>query len=99
MIAAGLLDEVRSLIDSGYHCDLPSMSGIGYRQLCQHLAGGLSLDQAVERIKTETHRLARMQANWFRQNDERIHWLDVSAGDPFAQGARYCRIKAMITRS
>jgi tRNA dimethylallyltransferase len=87
MMGAGLLDEVRGLIERDYPCDLPSMSGIGYRQLCQHLAGELSLTDAVERIKTETHRLARMQSNWFRQNDERIHWLD-SRDDTFSQALR-----------
>jgi len=85
MMAAGLAAEVRGLIERGYGCDLPSMSGIGYRQVCQHLGGELALGQAVERIKPETHRLARMQGNWFRPGDQRIHWLDISAGDPFAE--------------
>ena len=88
MMAAGLVDEVRGLIDRGHGCDLPAMSGIGYRQVCQHLAGELSLDEAVARIKTETHRLARMQHNWFRRDDTRILWIDVAAADPFAEALR-----------
>jgi tRNA dimethylallyltransferase len=63
------------------------MSGIGYRQLCQHLAGDVSLEEAVARIKTETHRLARMQYTWFRQDDRRIHWLDM-AEDPYPEALR-----------
>jgi tRNA dimethylallyltransferase len=93
MIAAGLIDEVRGLVERGYGCDLPSMSGIGYRQVCQHLAGGLSLQEATERMKTETHRLARMQDNWFRRGDPRIEWLDVAAGDPFAGALRVVESK------
>jgi len=85
MMDAGLPDEMRGLIERGYDCGLPSMAGIGYRQLCQQLAGELSLDEAIERIKTQTHRLARMQSTWFRQADERIHWLDITSGDPFAE--------------
>ena len=88
MVAAGLVDEVRALIERGYGCDLPALSGIGYRQVCQHLAGELSLAEAVERVKTETHRLARMQRNWFRERDPRIGWIDVMAGDPFAEALR-----------
>ncbi len=88
MMATGLLDEVQGLIERGYGRHLPSMSGIGYRQLCQHLAGELTLDEATERVKTATHRLARMQATWFRRDDERIHWLDVSTGDPLAESLR-----------
>jgi tRNA dimethylallyltransferase len=88
LVAAGLVDEVRGLIERGYGCDLPSMSGIGYRQVCQHLAGELSLAEAVERMKTETHRLARMQRNWFRERDPRIRWIDATNGDPFAEALR-----------
>ncbi|MEX1254435.1 MAG: tRNA (adenosine(37)-N6)-dimethylallyltransferase MiaA [Dehalococcoidia bacterium] len=88
MIEAGLVDEVRGMIDRGYGCDLPAMSSIGYRQACQHLAGELSLEEMTARIKTETHRLARMQANWFRADDPRIHWLDVTAGDPVGEALR-----------
>jgi tRNA dimethylallyltransferase len=79
MMDAGLVDEVRGLRDR-YGRDAAAMSGIGYRQLCQYLEGELSLHDAVERIKTETHRLARMQHTWFRADDPRITWLD--AGDP-----------------
>ncbi len=85
MMAAGFLDEARGLIERGYGCDLASMSSIGYRQLCQHLRGEMSLDDAVARIKTETHRLARMQRTWFRRDDSRIHWIDVGAGEPLRE--------------
>jgi tRNA dimethylallyltransferase len=88
MVAAGLIDEVRGLVERGYGCGLPAMSGIGYRQICQHLAGELSLAEAVERVKTETHRLSRMQRNWFRARDPRVRWIDVTAGDPFAEALR-----------
>jgi len=81
MIAAGLVDEVRRLNAAGYGCDLPSMASIGYRQICQHLRGERSLQDAVARIKTETHRLARMQHAWFRPDDPRITWLDAAAPD------------------
>ncbi|MEX0749984.1 MAG: tRNA (adenosine(37)-N6)-dimethylallyltransferase MiaA [Dehalococcoidia bacterium] len=79
MMAAGLVDEVRRLNAAGYECSLPSMSSIGYRQICEHLAGECSLEEAVARIKTETHRLARMQETWFREADPRIRRLDVSS--------------------
>jgi tRNA dimethylallyltransferase len=88
MIRAGLVDEVRALNERGCGCDLPSMSGIGYRQVCQHLAAELSLEEMTARIKTETHRLARMQANWFRADDPRIRWIDVMAADPLNQALR-----------
>ncbi len=88
MMEAGLLDEVRALNARGYGCELPAMSGIGYRQVCQHLAGALTLDEAIERIKTATHRLVRRQGAWFRRDDDRIRWIDATDGDPFPQSLR-----------
>lgn len=96
MMAAGLVDEVRGLVERGYGCHLPAMSGIGYRQVCQHLAGELPLEEAVARIKTESHRLARMQYTWFRLDDPRIRWLDVTAGDPFTEALRVVESKLQV---
>ncbi len=80
MMAAGFEDEVRGLVERGYGCDLPSMSGIGYRQLCDHLRGEMSLAEAVKRTKTGTHRLARHQNVWFKAGDERIRWTEADEG-------------------
>ena len=54
------------------------MSGIGYRQVGQYLKGELTLEEAVQKIKTETHRFIRHQYAWFRLDDEKIHWFDIS---------------------
>jgi len=76
MFASGLVEEVERLLAMGYARDLPSMSGIGYREVCQHLAGEMDLETAVERTKTGTHRLARHQNSWFKPSDPRIHWIE-----------------------
>jgi len=86
MINNGLIDEVKALLASGYGLDLPSMSGIGYKQIAMFLEGRIELKVAIEHIKTETHRLARHQYAWFRLSDPRIHWLNES-GDLFKEGA------------
>jgi len=80
MMAAGFPEEVRGLVDRGYGCELPSMSGIGYRELCAHMRGEMTLDEAVARTKTGTHRLARHQNSWFKTGDERIRWIEVNEG-------------------
>jgi len=76
MFAAGLVDEVRALLAARYSRSLPSMSGIGYREVCAYLAGEIDLETAVERTKTGTHRLARHQNSWFKTGDERIRWIE-----------------------
>ncbi len=80
MITAGLIEEARRLLAMGYSRALPSMSGIGYKEACAHLAGEMTPAEAAARIKTETHRLARHQNSWFKADDQRIHWLDAGEG-------------------
>jgi tRNA dimethylallyltransferase len=79
MIARGLIQEVENLKKMGYNLDLPSMSGIGYRQAGQFLKGELTLEKAVQKMKTETHRFIRHQYAWFRRDDARIHWFDIKS--------------------
>ena len=76
MFSSGLVEEVERLLAMGYTPDLPSMSGIGYREVCNHLAAEIDLTTAIERTKTGTHRLARHQNSWFKQSDLRINWID-----------------------
>jgi tRNA dimethylallyltransferase len=80
MIERGLVDEVRGLRERGYDFSLPAMSGIGYRQIAMHLSGELSLADAIQQIKFETHRLVRHQYSWFRLKDDRIRWFDIEKG-------------------
>lgn len=80
-IERGLVDEVAGLHEQGYAYTLPSMSGLGYRQIGEYLQGRATLAAAVQRIKWDTHSFARHQGNWFRRMTE-AHWLDVTASDP-----------------
>jgi tRNA dimethylallyltransferase len=77
MIKRGLVDEVKGLLSRGYSLSLPSMSGLGYKQIGMSLQGELELSIAIQNIKHETHRFARHQYAWFRLSDERIHWFDI----------------------
>lgn len=75
MLAAGLVGEVRGLLDAGFDPTLPALSGIGYRQVVEYLHGGTTLKSMCERIKQATHRYARHQMTWLRR-DATIAWLD-----------------------
>lgn len=76
MVRQGLVDEVEGLISRGYGLDLPSMSGLGYRQIGAFCRGELDLQAAIQRIKYDTHRFARNQYSWFSLRDKRIHWFE-----------------------
>jgi tRNA delta(2)-isopentenylpyrophosphate transferase len=77
MIADGLADEVKMLINMGVTPDMQSMQGIGYKELIPFIAGKESLEDASEKIKTGTRNYARRQLIWFRR-DNRICWLDAA---------------------
>lgn len=76
-VGGGFVDEVRDLLARGYSPSLPSMSGIGYREIAQYLRGELALADAVAGFKQATHQYAKRQMTWFRR-DRRIEWLDAA---------------------
>ena len=96
MIQTGLVEEAEQLLKKGYSPALPSMSGIGYKQIGQFLRGEMTLPQAIDKIKYETHRLARHQYAWFRLSDNRIHWFDTSEAEAKASIATLNRVKGLI---
>jgi tRNA dimethylallyltransferase len=96
MMQRGLVEEVEELIKKGYSPSLPSMSGIGYRQIAQFLRGEMTLSEAISKMKYETHRLARHQYAWFRLSDNRIRWFDVSEIQAKAGIVTLNEVKALI---
>lgn len=77
MMECGFVEEVRNLVKAGYTSDLPAMSALGYRQVCEYLEGRLTLSGAICRIRRETRRLVRQQSNWFRLDDLGVRWFDL----------------------
>lgn len=78
MMRSGLLEEISGLLDRGYDWSLASMQTIGYGEFRPYFEGRAALEECVERLRFNTHRLARHQYVWFRRF-ENLHWLD--AGD------------------
>jgi len=79
MIESGLVEEVRGLLAEDKPLSQQARAAIGYAEIIEHLAGRLTLDEALEQIKVNTRRLAKGQRTWFRTFPN-VHWLDV-AGD------------------
>jgi tRNA dimethylallyltransferase len=75
MIAEGVVEEVRKLLDMGYGESLKAMQSLGYRHLVSFLAGRLSLEETVRLIKRDTRRYAKRQMTWFSA-DREVGWLD-----------------------
>ena len=86
MVEAGFVEEVRGLLGRGYGRHLPSMSALGYRELCDHLLDGVPLDAALEQTRFATHDFIRRQYTWFRGHDRDVTWLDAEqAVGPLAE--------------
>ncbi|PHU35050.1 tRNA (adenosine(37)-N6)-dimethylallyltransferase MiaA [Pseudobutyrivibrio ruminis] len=75
MMKAGLLDEVKMLLDMGCKSGMTSMDGIGYKEIISYLDGNISLEDAVELIKKNSRNYAKRQLTWFRREKE-VTWLD-----------------------
>jgi len=76
IFAKGFIDEVKTLLKSGYTENLNSMQAIGYQETIVCLKNERSLTETIELIKKNTRRYAKRQLSWFRQ-DKRINWLSL----------------------
>ncbi len=71
MMTACLLEEVRSLLPYRH---LNALQTVGYTELFDYLDGKISLQKAIEDIKTHTRQYAKRQLTWFKR-DEDIKWF------------------------
>lgn len=78
MVEQGLVDEVRHLKDMGYHKEMVSMQGLGYKEILSYLDGEMTLEEAIYVIKRETRHFAKRQLTWFRRERDVI-WFDKAA--------------------
>ena len=76
MLAAGLKQETRQLLQAGLSPTALSMRSIGYRQMAQYLAGELEHDEMTAKIKQATRNFAKRQFTWYKKMPY-IHWFDV----------------------
>lgn len=81
MVRDGLVDEVRALVEAGYHEGDPGMNATGYIELLPYLRGEITRDAAVEQVRRNTRAYARRQLTWFRnQLPDGAVWLDPGRG-------------------
>ncbi len=75
MLSSGLEAEVASLYKAGLREDDISMKGIGYREFFPYFRGEITLDECVEKIKTDTRHFAKRQLTWFKREKNTV-WFD-----------------------
>lgn len=81
MLAAGLLDEVKSLLAEEKPLSQQARCAIGYTEIIDYLTGHKELEDAIELIKKNTRRLAKNQRTWFK-TFKNVNWLDIEPEEP-----------------
>jgi tRNA dimethylallyltransferase len=71
MMEEGLLEEVKSLVPFRH---LNALNTVGYKELFSYFDGAISLESAVENIKTHSRRYAKRQMTWFRK-EKAMTWF------------------------
>ena len=87
MMEAGLLEEVRGLLDRGYPETLKPLQSLGYRQMISWIRGRCTRDQAKDAINRETWQYAKRQMTWFGA-DRAIRWYGPEETEKIEQEAR-----------
>jgi tRNA dimethylallyltransferase len=77
MLAAGWIDEVRSL-RRRWGDDVRPLGSVGYREVLAHLRDELPLEETVRQIRKSTRIYARRQRTWFK-GEPGIRWRSESA--------------------
>jgi tRNA dimethylallyltransferase len=76
---AGMIDEVKSLIESGINTETLIYYGLEYKFITLYLTGRLSYDNMVRDLEIAIHQFAKRQMTWFRGMERRgiqIHWIE-----------------------
>ena len=72
---AGLVEEVRQLLDRGFSPDSNALGAHGYRRVVEYLKGLRDLESAVEQTKLDVRHYAKRQLTWFRHEAD-VEWFD-----------------------
>lgn len=71
MIRDGLVEEVKAMYNLK---GLNALNTVGYKELFDYLDGLYTLEDAIFKIKSNTHKYCRKQLTWFRR-DKEIRWF------------------------
>ena len=73
MISDGLVEEVKKLYQ---YKDFNALNTVGYSEIFKYIDGELSIEEAIDQIKSNTRKYSKRQMTWFRKNKEIIWYSD-----------------------
>lgn len=74
MLEAGLVDEVKRLLDMGYKPGSTALQGLGYKEIISYLNNEIPFDEAIRILKRDTRHYAKRQITWFKGIKDAV-WL------------------------
>ncbi len=87
MVADGLIQEAEKMYP---YRNLNSLNTVGYKELFDYFDGKCTLEEAVFRIKCDTHKYCRKQLTWFKR-DKDIHWFSPNNVEEIINYIRSCK--------
>ena len=80
MLKAGLLDEIRKLLDMGIPEKCTALQAIGYKEFIDAFNGRCTVEEAAAQVQQSSRHYAKRQLTWFRRN-KNVHWLRRAPGE------------------
>ncbi len=78
-LEAGMVDEVKKLIDSGISYERLNFFGLEYKYISMHIRGELNYNDMFQKLNSAIHNFAKRQMTWFRKMEKeeiKIYWID-----------------------
>lgn len=75
----GMIDEVKTLMDSGVSYDKMIFFGLEYKFIAKYLTGELNKNDMFQKLNSAIHSFAKRQMTWFRKMEKEgvvINWID-----------------------
>ncbi len=92
---AGLVDEVRRLLERGVPAASNALGAHAYRRAVEYLRGARRLESAVEQSKLDVRHYAKRQLTWFRR-EAGVNWFEGFGDDPRVQSRVATHVAALM---
>ena len=93
--AAGLVEEVRGLLDKGVPAEKSALGAHGYRRVVEYLRGERSLESAIEQTELDVRHYSKRQLTWFRR-EPGVEWVEGFGDEPIVQERVKGRVRDLI---
>ena len=87
MVEAGLIDEIRALLDRGVDRSCTALQAIGYKEFLATMDGEATIEDAIEEVKLRSRQYAKRQLTWLRRN-EAVFWINWEKERNFSDAVR-----------